>query len=575
MRLRNRVNSVKLIGSLLATLVSCAISYAQDTSYCNITGISVKRVSNAVQITIEADGLMNISSNSSDFFNTDAFSQGDWANFGKMVSVLPFKIRNARAKVPSFTDVGVYPISHVDVSIFPDSVDGVGVDLRVHLFTQAMPLQVSLGNNFSFSFSSSDSKTPHVWIKQTGDQRSIIITVTSDKRVEMPVERRIPSENQKPICDVKANGDLISITALNVTITEIALELAKATRRPILVDKDLKRYVSMYLPNLTLDQALAAIATTYGFAIDDSGSSIVISEEHIENLPSLQTSSFETIPLHNIKAEKARGYLPEFLLKYIRVDTDHNALVVSGSSQLVKKIRSDIVKLDQSIPMVSIEAVGVEFGSVDEASAFLTTLAQWDRNTLSLDSLVGDVRYSFAGKLPQNWTSAIQSKIGKRRTVIHAKPSITVMNGESADLFVGTQQLVKYSFFDMYQWLWRTNILRVDVGSSLSVSAWNGGSDQILIKVEPSLTTITDIEPGTGLPTLAKRKASAMLRITDGETLVIGGMSIDQKSAHKVGLLASSPQKENSTTELVWFITARIVKNGPDSLASRNSQNGP
>ena len=68
-----------------------------------------------------------------DYFNLDAIQLGNWNQITKPVTTVPLRIVNARSKVGSVADVGVYPANHVEISIPPEAQDGIGLDFKVVL----------------------------------------------------------------------------------------------------------------------------------------------------------------------------------------------------------------------------------------------------------------------------------------------------------------------------------------------------------------------------------------------------------------------------------------------------------
>ncbi len=95
----------------------------------------------------------------------------------------------------------------------------------------------------------------------------------------------------------------------------------------------------------------------------------------------------------------------------------------------------------------------------------------------------------------------------------------------------------------------------------------------IVTKDEPDFTRVVN-----GVPTIRKNEVNAKILVADGETIVIGGVfsSESQKSQEKVPFLGDLPivgrafrrdVSYESKTELLVFLTPRIINNGAISLA--------
>ncbi len=111
--------------SALLLVVVCALgavspgapAQRRERAYCNLTAIESERLPNAVKIVLRSDGLMAPDIQSRDFFNVDAARMGRWDRMGKRITVIPIRIRNARSQVGSIVNVGVYAVSHVEISV--------------------------------------------------------------------------------------------------------------------------------------------------------------------------------------------------------------------------------------------------------------------------------------------------------------------------------------------------------------------------------------------------------------------------------------------------------------------------
>lgn len=159
-------------------------------------------------------------------------------------------------------------------------------------------------------------------------------------------------------------------------------------------------------------------------------------------------------------------------------------------------------------------------------------------------------------------------------------PSIMTLDNQEANILVGTQfpiltstvagttSTTTVSSLDYYQ----------DIGVQLRVVPQIAGDDQINMIVHPAVTSIAEriTSEGTGgvtaavYPVLTTREAETQILLGDGETLMIGGMLQDAKTAgyHKVPILGDIPliglafrreTKDLTKIDLVIFITAKIA----------------
>ena len=560
-------------GSLLALWCVATFAAAQGVPYCNVTGIDVKRLSNGVQVTIQADGLMQFSYNYADYLNLEAIQLGNWNQVTKPVTVLPFRIVNARSKVGSVADIGVYPASHVEISIPPEAQDGIGLDFKVVLLAEAIPQTVAFSGQ-SFTLGTADLTRPIVRITASQDKRSLIILIESDRQVETPVKLRVPAENARRELSVEKSGDRLSIHALNADLRDVVREISNQSGRSILATDDLLHYVTLNLPGVTVAEALDALAIGYGLSVQASGATTLVSEGKIGSLSSFGGSVTESLHLQYLSAFAARNSLPDFMMSLVHVDGDQNALTLSGSKPLVEKLRRDLEKLDQPIPQIEVETTAVEFGSTHDIEVLADLDGRLKASEVGMKTDTGDIKVVFAGALPDAFNAQVHALEAQSKATVRAHAKSVVSSGQTADLFAGQRQLVQIQYFDNFLGVYTARIITLDLGMSVKVQPWSGGGDTVMVNVQPSVTSVVDKEVGTGLPTLSTRTANATLRIQSGETVMIGGLRMNQdqhldrgiaglSSLGLLGLPFQAPKKTRSQTELVFFVTVRVVAGKP------------
>ena len=152
---------------------------------------------------------------------------------------------------------------------------------------------------------------------------------------------------------------------------------------------------------------------------------------------------------------------------------------------------------------------------------------------------------------------------------------MAVVNGRTAEIFIGAQRFILTQFNGYGQT--QTRIQPVDVGVKLSITPLTGGNGEITTRVAPEVSNITELDIQTGLPVLSTRRADTTVRVKDGETIAIGGLTLNQEQTVNsniplfgdiplIGNLFRSKKKNLVQTELVVFVTPRIIRSGADTL---------
>jgi type II secretory pathway component GspD/PulD (secretin) len=524
---------------------------ARALVYCNVTDIKANPLPNAVQIIIVSDGVLN-------WYPEGPDREAFWNGEKKMR--IAIRLENARSKVGSnFISVNQTPVSHVEVSIPPDAKEGVGLTVAV-AFTQPSTYDVNLSE----------------------DQRTITITVNTER----PIERGTAKEGNESggvassTLDVTAANGLVSLDAVKADIHQVLGQIAEQTGVNIAVDDAVKHKVSLTVADMPVDALLRAIASAYGLAFEKTPDNVYMFTEGVPtDLATYNRSGTESFPMRYLQAQVASGLLPTFLFSYLHVNTEQNAVVVTAPNQMLAKIGQDLGKTDIAPPQIMIEAIAVELTLTDEENMGLSWFYRGQTDAIAADSTTGDLSYEELGPedaepgvIPTRELQVVlTAMLSRGKASIKANPRLAAMNGQTGEIFIGAQRFILVSYIQWGQQ--QERVQSVPVGVRLKVTPWTGGNDEITTKIESEVSNIKSIDPDTGLPLLTTRRAESSVRVHDGETIVIGGLTQRQSQVtrRKVPVFGDLPligpmfrSKSTSTvnSELVIFITPRILREG-------------
>jgi type II secretory pathway component GspD/PulD (secretin) len=515
---------------------------ATATSYTTVTGIKVTPLSNGVQVAIQADGLL-------EYRSPDIEFGGGGGGKAKQIALFFPQAKNGIGK--SFINVNRYPVSHIALSTPQGAVSGIGLNIVVHNLTEA-GYQITGG----------------------ADSQSVLITVLSDRTIET---RRQPGAAQAAATDPNkpdtstqvtfADGKL-SVRAVRADIHSLMGLIAEKTGLTVAVDDAVERKVTINLAGVAPQVAVQAIATANGLALSPVGNLLVLSEGVPTDLATYRVSGTQSYRMQNTQAATASGLLPNFLYSYVKVNPEQNAVVVSAPTQMLAKIGQDLGKVDTPSPQILIEAIAVELTD-DALSEFNLNLVNQRSTSVSLlDPLNGLLFYDTVGKLPQAFSLTLHALEKSGRARVRARPQMAVVNGKTANLFIGAQRFILTQFNQFGQTQQR--IQPVDVGVKLAVTPLTGGNGEITTTLAPEVSNITEQDPQTGLPVLSTRNAATTVRVRDGETIVIGGLALDQELIVQrkmpllgdlplIGQLFRSRTRSTTRTDLVVFVTPHIL----------------
>lgn len=534
---------LKLIFLLLISICFCKgfPACAQGAAYTNIKSVTTRALSNGVQITVQADGILQY---------RDVDDSGN-----KMGAYFP-AARNGTGK--NFINLNTYPVSSIQLSTPQGAKNGIG--LRIDI------------NNFVSTRAS---------VTQTPNGQGVLFTIQSDRT--LPGGRSAGGDNAATkapddlSAEVSFDGKLISVRAVKADIQELMAAIAQKTGLSIAVDDAVNRKVSLNLQNVEPQSAVSTIAAAYGLALAPINGILMLTEGVPTDLATYRSSETQSFRIQNGQAGQLSGLLPNFLYSYVKVNGEQNAIVVTAPSQMLDKIGADLRKVDVPAPQISIEAIAVELSDSNDLDIGLR-LGNPDANSFdSFDVGAGRVTFNTIGKLPRNFEATLKALELKGKARVRARPQMVVVNGEDANLFIGSQRFILTQFNQSGQT--QNRIQPVDVGVKLAITPLTGGNGEITARVAPEVSNITELDLQTGLPVLSTRRSDTTVRVQDGETIVIGGLTLDQEQTTNgkipffgdlplLGGLFRSRKKTTVKTELVVFVTPRILKDNSEAIAA-------
>ncbi len=532
-----------------ALLLTAPGAFAQPRSYTTITKVTTNVLSNGVQITVAADGILQ-------FDDADGSGQRMSVNFPDA--------RNGTGK--NFINLNRYPVSTITLSTPQGAQNGIGLRMQI--------------SNF-ISTTSTFTKTP--------DGQGVLITVQSDRTLPGAAKAGAgtatgakSTDESDTAATVSFEAGKISLRAVKADIHELMGAIAQKSGFAVAVDDAVDRKVSLNLQDVTPEVAVRTVAAAYGLAIAPINGITMLTQGETSDLATYRASETQSFRIQNTQAGTLSGLLPNFLSGYVKVNAEQNAVVVTAPSQMLAKIGRDLKKVDIVTPQILIEAIAVELSDTTDLDIGLRLGNPNAGQFASADVGGGSISYSTIGALPRNFEANLRALELKGRARVRARPQMVVVNGEDASLFIGSQRFILTQFNQSGQT--QNRIQPVDVGVKLYVRPLTGGNGEITTRIAPEISNITELDLGTGLPVLSTRRSDTTVRVKDGETIAIGGLTLDQEQVRngKIPLLGDIPilgrifrsrKKTSVRTELVVFVTPRILT-ANDAFFVKNGQNG-
>jgi type IV pilus secretin PilQ/predicted competence protein len=305
-------------------------------------------------------------------------------------------------------------------------------------------------------------------------------------------------------------------------------------------------------------------------------------QKYLQDKEDLIQLEHRILPVEHATAAEIRGALASVLSKRGRIDIDArtNSLIVTDVPENLDLMAQIVQELDQETPQITISAklfevdskslielgidwsvikdreVGVEYPETDyERRAQQSTSG-------GLTEVIGRFTYSTVEQGIE-LDALLATLVSENKAEILAHPEITTLDNKEATILMG--QEIPLKVLDE-----AGNVVTelTQVGTKLTVTPHVTAENTILLELEPERSSY-EVDPGAGV-IINTQRAKTSVVVSDGQTAVIGGLTIqDTKKSEKglpllkdiplLGRLFKYTRDEVTKSDLIIFVTPRIV----------------
>ncbi len=315
------------------------------------------------------------------------------------------------------------------------------------------------------------------------------------------------------------------------------------------------------------------------------------------------------VRLDHLRADAALALVPELLKAEagIQVVKEHNGLMVTGSSEMIREVRRFVEEVDHPTPQILIEALVVDVQSTDlfelgfsfgrnpetattedlsrgrygysEGDGFDLGINGPRLNRIlnrpgSLGNLLGIHQI---GRLPDDFYLRLHALDREGKLRIRSRPQVATLNGHKANISIGTTQYYLLNQrVSPFQQPGQVPLVsesqrfeRIEANVKLEIVPWVSASGEVTAEIRPEFSTpVGDFDPDVP-PTINSRVLESTVRLRDGETIILGGLirEAEEVQVRKVPFLGSIPllgrlfqskKRDTLKSELVIFITPYV-----------------
>ena len=379
---------------------------------------------------------------------------------------------------------------------------------------------------------------------------------------------------------------LISISVKQSDISGLYEMLSRQNNINILLANDIEGEVSINLYDISVKDAIYAIASAAGLAVERMGNGYLISRQgDVGKTIAGGLTELRTYKIQYSDSIQVSEILKNHLSQYGKIDIleGRNVLVIEDLPGFLDHLEKLIHQLDQAPAQILIEAKILSITLSDEQAYGIAWNYRFSANdgkgNVGWNALGGqalDLAVAAGagppGMIFNYFSDSIQAQINllskKNRVRTLSSPSLLALEHQEAEVVIGDR--IGYSVTTTINNVSTESVQFLESGVILRVKHHIDHLGRIMMEIHPEVSRGI-INEDTGIPNQQTTEVTTHLLVEDGNTIFIGGLiNTAVNNNHRgvpfledipyLGYLFSTENPSASNTETVVMITPHIIR---------------
>ncbi len=464
-------------------------------------------------------------------------------------------------------------------------VAGSARDVRVTGFIKAMPLLSGIEMLASTNNLVLKKNNDHFLFDKYDDPAGRV------KKMESPTGKPATSAKSSlevQVSDKKAGG-YISVYSRQIPLVELIHEIAHRLNLNFYIFSLPDQLVTVQFSEMTFEQILDKILTPTDHTYKLVDGVYLIGARAMEGL---RTSSVYKMQFRSI--EDIDKIVPPEIKKDVQLTVfkELNAVILSGSTPQISEICAFLKALDEPVPNILIEVIVVDFRNgytietginailsdntvVPQTTGKVFPGVDLTLGTNLITELFQRANIVNLGEITPRLYVTLKALENSNNITIRSTPKLSTLNGHDAVLSIG--QSVYYVQETQVITPGVTPLTRVtkefkevEANLTISIKPIVSGNEHVTLNINAEFSNFLPAEIEGAPPGNATRQFNSMIRIRNGEMIVLGGLEEVSRSSTQSGVpllaripiikwLFSSRKKEKTQNRLVVFIKPVVV----------------
>lgn len=367
----------------------------------------------------------------------------------------------------------------------------------------------------------------------------------------------------------------ISMTMKDADLADVMDMISREQRVNIFVSTDSNEEVSFSLYDMTLPDAIHAIANAAGLAVEHyNGNYFIVDRDEAGKYAPDSLTNVRSFELQYVSVDEMQSLLEPYLSEYgeITVFSEKNIFLIEDTPEFLRRTAALVRQIDKQPSQILIEAKILEVTLTDEDSSGLdwTKFFDSDGGTgefggqgLNNPSSAG----LFFTYTNDNITLALDALTSQGRVRTLSSPKLLAVEDQESSVIVGDRR--GYSVITTINQVTSESIEFLESGVILRVTPSVDANGKVLMDIHPEVSTGV-IDPLTGIPSQTTTEVTTRMIVPDGQTIFVGGLIKHRVEESQqgipvvskipgVGRLFSRRENNKTNTETIVLITPTIL----------------
>jgi len=391
---------------------------------------------------------------------------------------------------------------------------------------------------------------------------------------------------------ITVQDGMITVDVQNMPIGELVNTVSKDLNKNYFLFNELKGNTTVKIVNAFYDDFLKLLFNGTDFTFKKEGDIYLLGDRNLEGL-----RQSKLITLKNRTIDKVLEFIPADLKKGVDIKNfeDLNGFIVSGSQPRIAELEAFIRQIDLVVPLVHIEVIiadvrksnaistGISMGlgtkPAGATNGSLLPQVDVSLNAASINNLISGINglgIINLGNVTPNFYLTLKALEEQGALKIRSTPQIATLNGHEAKLSVGKTEYYLEVSNNLVQNGVTSNILQsqqykaINADLALTIDPQVSGDEQITMTINVTQSSFTERISDTAPPGTINRDFQSLVRVKNGEMIMLGGLEENTTSSSGRGLplisrvpvlkwIFGNRSKSKSENKLTIFIKPTII----------------